>query len=554
MEGILKVIGVRWKLSGLVVGCRYFEFETKKKPKRGKREPKQSLTSNLNFIVIKGLPKLEGCIRELPGKAYAGDLRLFKLELRNQSEYSVKNMKLKISDPRFLIPGSLEDLNKQFPHSPDAMVKSENTGVTVNVMEKPNSLLFSFPNDTIIHGGTTFVWPLWFHTGHPGNITIYLSIYYEMEGCSSDMIYRTLRMHYDVEVLPSLDVSVLISPCPSRLQDFLVRMDILNRTNSESFSLQQLSCVGNQWEIASLPTNVSICPSQILLAGQALSCFFKLKHCKEGSIDESKLTIKGCDVSLGTKENKEELIDLSLSPLAEFHHQERYHQRKSVEVSRNTVDFILISKTKEDDANLEPGAPSRLLSYHVCNCSINSKCPIWWSMDGPRTILHDFSSCFCEATLHVTIQNCSKAVASIRITTFDGLPDMNHSNNAVKVLESDGYQEGWHDVPSMNDIKVISDAQGLRPKKSSSQSISPFIWCASSTTQVKLGPECSTEVPLRICMFSPGTYDLSNYELHWKLQPSEGERADDLKELRSGIIRGHPFYLTAVQSSPTTLE
>ncbi|KAJ6790656.1 trafficking protein particle complex subunit 8-like [Iris pallida] len=553
VEGILKVIGVRWKLSGLVGGCRYFEFDAKKKPKWGKREPKQSLTNNLNFIVIKGLPKLEGCIKDLPGKAYAGDLRLLKLELRNQSEYSVKNMKLKISDPRFLIPGSLEDLNKQFP-SPDAIVKSGNTGISANVMEKPNSSLFSFPNDTIVHGGTTFVWPLWFHTGHSGNITIYLSIYYEMEGCSSDMIYRTLRMHYDVEVLPSLEVSLLISPSPSRLQDFLVRMDILNKTNSECFSLQQLSCVGNQWEIASLPTKLSICPSQSLLAGQALSCFFMLKHCMGGSVDESKLTVKGRDVSLSTKENKEELIDISLSPLADFHHQERYHQRKSVEVSRNTIDFILISKTKEDDANLEPGAPSKLLSYHMCNCSSNSKSPIWWAVDGPRTLLHDFSSSFCEVTLHVMIQNCFKVVTSIRITTFDGLPETNHSSNAVKGLESDGYQEGWHDVPSVNDIKVISDAQGVRPKKSSSQSVSPFIWCASSTTQVKLGPECTTTVPLRICMFSPGTYDLSNYELHWKQQSSEGELADDLKELTSGMIRGHPFYLTAVQSPPATLE
>jgi len=54
--------------------------------------------------------------------------------------------------------------------------------------------------DTTILGGTTFSWPLWFHTALPGNISLYISIYYEMESCSSDMMYRTLRMHYDVEV------------------------------------------------------------------------------------------------------------------------------------------------------------------------------------------------------------------------------------------------------------------------------------------------------------------------------------------------------------------
>lgn len=81
------------------------------------------------------------------------------------------------------------------------------------------------------------------------------------------------------QVLPSLDASFLITPCPSRLHDFIVRMDIVNRTNSYSFCLQQLSCVGEQWEISSLRTHAFICPSQVLFAGQALSCFFKLEVC-----------------------------------------------------------------------------------------------------------------------------------------------------------------------------------------------------------------------------------------------------------------------------------
>lgn len=85
--------------------------------------------------------------------------------------------------------------------------------------------------------------------------------------------------NFFLQVLPSLDISIQLTPCPSKLREFLVRMDIMNRTSTESFSMQQLSCVGDQLGISTLPRNESICSSKVLHAGQALSCFFKLKVC-----------------------------------------------------------------------------------------------------------------------------------------------------------------------------------------------------------------------------------------------------------------------------------
>lgn len=54
-------------------------------------------------------------------------------------------------------------------------------------------------------------------------------------------------------------------------------MDILNQTSSESFQIQQLSAVGDQWEISLLQPFDVIFPSNSLFTGQALSCFFILK-------------------------------------------------------------------------------------------------------------------------------------------------------------------------------------------------------------------------------------------------------------------------------------
>ena len=78
-------------------------------------------------------------------------------------------------------------------------------------------------------------------------------------------------------MLPSLDVSFQISPCPSKLQEYLVRLNIVNQTRLESFKLHQLSAVGKEWELSLFQPIDTIFPTGVLMAGQALSCFFKLK-------------------------------------------------------------------------------------------------------------------------------------------------------------------------------------------------------------------------------------------------------------------------------------
>lgn len=536
IEGVLKILGVKWKLSSLVVGYQYIEPNTKKKLKKGKPVALNS-SGIISFIVIKGLPKLEGCIKNLPGTTFAGDLRLVRMELKNHSEFHVKNMKMAISQPRFLIPGSMEDLNREFPNCLEKQKNAKTMGASAND-QKFKNLLFIFPNDVIIAAGTTFCWPLWFHASCPGKISLFLSIYYEVESYSSDMIYRTLRLHYDVEVLPSLDVSIEIAPCPSKLQELLVRMDIVNRTSAESFSMQQLSCVGEQLEISSLPANETICPSKVLQAGQALSCFFKLKDCSRNSEGKTGPFILGRDVLLDVHGNGKILIDVSSSPLMEFHQHERYHQEKTAEGgSLSNIDFILISELQENEST---GLYPSILSYHACHCRVTNKTPVSWLIEGPRIISHEFSDSFCEVELWLTICNSVKAEVSIKVITSDTTPESKLSDDVIS--DSGINQGGWHDISLSNDTKSASNIPKVRPlnPSSSSKSISPYIWCAASSTEVKMLPSSTTKIPLRICVFSPGTYDISNCELRWDLQPSEPPGDEDTKRSSSGISRGQP--------------
>lgn len=105
-----------------------------------------------------------------------------------------------------------------------------------------------------------------------------------------------LRCIIFVQVVPSLKVSVQISPSPIHLQQFLLRLDVKNQNASESFWLRQVSCTGDRWSLAPLLPPVldkeaiagrdsedkaaflssSVTASQLLPASQTLSLFFKL--------------------------------------------------------------------------------------------------------------------------------------------------------------------------------------------------------------------------------------------------------------------------------------
>ncbi|XVF55872.1 hypothetical protein PTKIN_Ptkin06aG0071300 [Pterospermum kingtungense] len=412
VEGVLKIVGVNWKLSSSV-----------------------------------SLPKLEGFIHSLPEKTYVGDLRHLVLELNNQSKFPVKNLKMKISNPRFLNAGNQRELNLDFPACLEKKMNVVQSGGHSNV-NKMLQNVFHFP-----------------------------------------------------EVLPSLDVSFELSPYPSRLQEFLLRLDVVNKTNSECFQVHQLSSVGQQWEISLLQPVDSILPSKSLFAGQAVSCFFMLKDRRRSSNSEDH--VNKSDVRLGPQDNSEALFDVSSSPLADFHDCERACQGSSLQGYEYKVDLVFISK--QPKGNIDSGAPNTpvLFSHHACHCSLSSRSPISWLMDGPRTIQHNFSASLCEVNLKMLINNSSDSIASVHVNTFDS-PNSDNQPTDATASES-----------------------------------------GSSSTKLLVQPGSTAEIPLQICVFAPGIYDLSNYVLNWKLYDENQAEANK----PSGVCQGYPYHLTVLQST-----
>ncbi|KAG6580753.1 Trafficking protein particle complex subunit 8, partial [Cucurbita argyrosperma subsp. sororia] len=547
IEGILQVVGIRWRLSDSIMGFHNFINNLgQKNIAKGRQKVKYSLADNLKFIVIKSLPKLEGSILSLPKVAYAGDLQRLVLELTNQSKFSVKNLKMKISQSRFLKIGKQENMNADFPACLEKPINSEQ-----GVRPIPNTTsndTFLFPEDTSIQGGTPLLLPLWLRAAVPGNISLYISIYYEMEGVSDIMRYRILRMHYNIQVLPSLDLSFQINPCPSRLHEFLVRMDVMNKTSSEVFQIHQLSSIGQNWELSLLQPVDSIFPSRALMPNQALSCFFVLKNVNRSFSSEKRVSsvpvLLGSDLKLGSQSSDEQLFDTANFPLAAFHYSERAYQGTSNQ-DLNTVDFILITRPLKNTTDPGISESSRLFSHHVCHCSTSSHSPISWLLEGPRSSYHNFSSSFSEINFKMTIYNSSDSIASIRIKTIDSA----EGNESAPPSPSSANQTGWHYASLTQDIKVTSDVLGAQMAKSSSlESVSPFIWSGTSSTTLQIEPNSMAEAPLQICIFSPGIYDLSNYILQWKLLPSS-RSGNDETSVSSGTCQGYPYYLAVLQSN-----
>ncbi|XP_044985209.1 trafficking protein particle complex subunit 8 isoform X2 [Hordeum vulgare subsp. vulgare] len=534
--GILKLVGIRWTLSDSVVGYQYFEVATQKKNKKGKRGARRSLNNNL--IVIKGLPKLTGYIECLPTKAFTGDLQLLTLNLRNQSEHAVKNIKMKISHPRFVIPGDSSDLDLEFPQCLRKHVQSDSNTVSEGTKENVKGSLFAFPQDIKIQGGATFSWPIWFHAATPGNFSLYLSLYYEMES-TTDIPYRTLRMHYNVEILPSLDVSFAISMCSSGLQEYIVRMDVINKTPSDSFALHQLSCVGTKWAVSTLPSRDSISFVETVPSNQAVSCFFKIKDLSTSSCIEAADGSCGSDIVLSPGDSTD-VFDVSRTPITDFHYQERHQQGKLAKVPRSLLDFILISKA----VAVSSSKSEQLLSHHTCHCSALIQNPVWWLMEGPRTITHDFSKSCCEANIELVIHNSSEHNTTVRVVTSDCMAEKSQTAPSHEFASGQG---GWYDVSLENDIKAIASTKGAHSEKQSSESISPFVWCSLSSAQVDLKPDSSAKIPLKVCIFAPGTYDFSTYELHWQVHSSESGQVDE--NVTSGGGQGYPFYVNVLQGA-----
>lgn len=91
-----------------------------------------------------------------------------------------QNLKMKISHPRFLIPGRLKDMDVEFPACLQKQISRECSDAQTNIVEKPNGLLFSFPEVSVIPWKSLYLQAYFF------NLLVFcflLFFYFYFAGC-----------------------------------------------------------------------------------------------------------------------------------------------------------------------------------------------------------------------------------------------------------------------------------------------------------------------------------------------------------------------------------
>jgi len=96
VEGILKLVGIRWTLSESVVGYQYFEFDAQKKIKKGKRGPRRSLNNSL--VVIKVIISPDFSLQTLD----SDDVRSFKFSAYRVYQ-NLQDLLIACQQKRFLV-------------------------------------------------------------------------------------------------------------------------------------------------------------------------------------------------------------------------------------------------------------------------------------------------------------------------------------------------------------------------------------------------------------------------------------------------------------------
>ncbi|KAG6543031.1 hypothetical protein Mapa_015527 [Marchantia paleacea] len=586
--GILRVMGVNWILSKIAHGRRDFAvLGRKNKLSRNNKRDEPPPHQRLKFRVLGHMPRLEVSLHEMPGRVNTGEVRRLVLELSNPSTATLKTIKFKTNHPLFLLVGDSGDLDQEFPGCLEVRRDTSRIEDAASIEEEcsTSGFIFSFPEGTVLEGGSTLLWPLWLHASQAGTIILNTVIYYEPDKSIIGLRFRTVRITHSLQVIPSLRVGVQISPSPLHLEQFLLRLDIENEHSAESFWLRQVSCAGNQWSLESLPPPIveaseesegadsvraaylsaSVCPSQLLPAGQNLSLFFKLLNVGSRKVP----TAEGLtsNIKLGPPSSTEPLIDIASGPLLNFLLREKLHLRKPAHLSvpqqqagsaakadrkivtasgssgeslhdGGGVDVMLISE-QQDGMSIEKRDSTvndslKVVVHDICQNSVQGSAPLVWVLEGPRCVEHNFEKDpFCEVSLTLTISNRSSFNASIKVETFDvkpmplassvpnmekrvgwfplapsASPAVGEGTTATAALES-GTSTTPATVATTNSDK--ENVCGMSP-------CGPYMWCNLRSTKISLlSAGASAQVPLCVAFFAPGIYDISRYQISWSL-------------------------------------
>lgn len=293
VPGWLRIVGVQWRINDGVCGEATFNIKGRKRKKpKGDRPAQQKHYpphKRLLFNVVAGMGKLEVTLEKLPLMMYQGELVRCSLVLFNSSTQPLKNIKMVTSTQDVMAVnintgGTLEkamgELSLGASEEKPRDTVAPTPGSTADVLNHLQDLiilhrpglsrrsirahaLYYLGEGMILGPGKKLSWPIWIYARSSGLMEFQGAWYWEQEGASGNMRYRTLRAAYGVQVQPLLQLSSSVRPLPHHLYDYQLELAVSN-TQREGEVVQLVRCVceaGSQedpWTM-SFPTGGAAC-------------------------------------------------------------------------------------------------------------------------------------------------------------------------------------------------------------------------------------------------------------------------------------------------------
>jgi len=280
IEGVLKIQGIKFLLFNLVNAIHLFE----KKGKRLNSTKEQRMNvmyaedKSLTFTVTPPMPLLDVVFHSKPTSVFAGETCKMILEINNKGNCTLKNLKLVMNQNSLVYIGSPEMINDELYSKTNSDNVLENNEINNKLTkQKVFDILLPLLNDGTrgLASGTTTLVPIWIHFNQIGKISQRFLFNYYSE-VNSKSYTRSLKYMINIQVLPSLRINAFTRKSSSRLNEFILGIEVENLLNDTSVNLEQISVISPNWKMRNITTDLSNEDDYVIEPHQTSLVYYKL--------------------------------------------------------------------------------------------------------------------------------------------------------------------------------------------------------------------------------------------------------------------------------------
>jgi len=280
IEGTLQIQGIKYFLFDLVKAVHPFKRRGKRlnATKEQRMNVMYAEDKSLIFTVTPPMPLLDVVFHSKPSTVYAGETAKIILEINNKGNCALKNLKLIMNQNSLVYVGSPEMINDELYDKTDNDNLLENNEINNKLTEQNvYNILLPLLNDGTrgLESGTTTLIPIWIHFSQIGKIPqrFLFNYYSEVNGQSYS---RSLKYMINIQVLPSLRINAFTRKSASKLNEFILGIEVENLLHDTSINLQQVSINSPIWKMKNIATNLSNEEDYIIEPHQVSLVYYKL--------------------------------------------------------------------------------------------------------------------------------------------------------------------------------------------------------------------------------------------------------------------------------------